>query len=460
MKSRSLKPALRRPLLAAALLTASILPAMAESLGDAMVSAYRNSDLLDQNRAVLRAADEDVAIALSALRPVLTWALESQYTNTNAQAGVAHTTTTSLGLTAQMTLFDFGRSQLAIDAAKETVLATRQALVNIEMGVLIDAVSAYLDVRSATQQVELQENSVRVLGEEERAARDRFEVGEITRTDVSQAEAALAATRASLAAAVGELEVASETYKAITGAYPGSLEVPPPLPSLPNNMESAQQIAQRTHPAIRQAQRSAAASELQVAIAAANRRPTVTGSATAQIDQHQDKQMGVGVSLSQTLYSGGRLSAAHRQAMANRDQARASLLATSKSVTQAVGTAWAGIDVARAQISAIREQIAAAQLAYDGVREEATLGARTTLDVLDAEQALLEARADMITAEADLQLAHYQLLSSMGLLTVEHLQLGIPTYDPSAYYNSVKTAPFTSNQGQSLDRVLRAIGRN
>ena len=145
--------------------------------------------------------------------------------------------------------------------------------------------------------------------------------------------------------------------------------------------------------------------------------------------------------------------------MAQRDSARASLLNVSRQVNEAVGIAWAGIDVARAQIGAIDEQIVAARAAYEGVREEATLGARTTLDVLDAEQSLLAARADKITAEANLQLAHYQLMSAMGLLTVENLKLGIPTYDPSAYYNAVQDAPYTSRQGESLDRVLRAIGK-
>ena len=145
--------------------------------------------------------------------------------------------------------------------------------------------------------------------------------------------------------------------------------------------------------------------------------------------------------------------------MANRDAARSALLNTSRAVNEAVGNAWANIDVARAQIGSMDEQIAAAQQAYDGVREEATLGARTTLDVLDAEQSLLEARADKITAEANLQLAHYQLLAAMGVLTVKDLQLGIPTYDPSAYYNAVRDAPYTSRQGESLDRVMRALNK-
>lgn len=483
MFGKTLK-ALRRPLFAALIAGASALPVSAETLADTMVSAYRNSALLDQNRAVLRAADEDVASAMSALRPVVSWILQHGYSRSDSQSEgwYVNSRQTSLQLQAQMTLYDFGRSQFAIDGAKENVLATRAALVGVEQDVLLSAVQAYLGVRSAIEQVDLQENSVRVLSQEQRAATDRYEVGEITLTDVSQADAAVAAARASLASAQGNLAVARESYLAVTGHLPGKLSAPPPQPKLPANVEQARLVAQRTHPGISQAQHAAAGAELGVSAAAAERNPTISGNVTASANKsHQGESLGsslaggivvrppassrsdslsVGVQMQQTIYSGGRLSSLHRRAMAQRDAARAQLLNTSRQVNQAVGNAWSGIDVARAQIKAIDEQIAAAQQAYNGVREEATLGARTTLDVLDAEQSLLVARANKISAEADLQLAYYQLLSAMGLLTVENLKLGIPTYDPSAYYNAVRNAPSTSSQGKSLDRVLRAIGKS
>lgn len=453
---------LRRLALGTAMAVMAALPASAESLADAMVAAYRHAALLDQNRAVLRAADEDVATAMAALRPVIGWTLEHQFREVQG----AETRSLTASLVAEMTLFDWGRSRLAIDAAKEIVLATRAQLVSVEQDVMLQAVEAYLNVRSQRQQVALQENSVRVLTEEERAANDRYEVGEITVTDVSLAEAQLAQTRAQLASARGSLSVAVEGYKAATGRAPGDLSAPPKLPTLPKSVKAAQEIAQRTHPTVEFAQRNVAAAEIQVEAAAAERRPTLSGTASVyaqDTSQSPDDRLikggTVGLKMSQTLYSGGRLSAAHRKAMANRDRARAALLQSSRQVAQSVGVAWANIDVARAQISAINEQIAAAQQAYEGVREEATLGARTTLDVLDSEQSLLEARANKITAEANLQLAHYQLLAAMGLLTVENLKLGIPTYDPSAYYNAVREAPYTSTQGQNLDRVLRAIGK-
>ena len=464
---------IRRRLAVAALALGTLLSspaAWAESLADTLVGAYRHSALLDQNRALLRAADEDVAAAMASLRPVLQWAASHNF----QQVDGAESVSTSLDLTAQMTLFDWGRNQLAIDIAKEQVLATRESLVAVEQDVLLGAVQAFLDVRSAEQQVALQENSVTVLTRERQAAQDRFDVGEITSTDVALADARLAASRAGRAAAQGQLEIARESYRAAVGRGPGRLDAPPPLPKRPASLDAAQDTARSSHPTIRQTKRTVAAAELGVAAAAAERNPTITGSiglgttrrsGDASISgvttrRTQDPStLRAGVQASQTLYSGGRLPAAHRRAMAQRDSARSVLLNVSRQVDQSVAVSWANIDVARAQIGAIDEQISAAQQAYEGVREEAMLGARTTLDVLDAEQNLLQARADKITAEANLQLAHYQLLASMGLLTVEHLKLGIPTYDPSAYYNAVRNAPYTSTQGENLDRVLRAIGK-
>ncbi|MFV0410493.1 MAG: TolC family outer membrane protein [Paracoccus sp. (in: a-proteobacteria)] len=441
----------------AALLIGAALPAAAETLGDTLVAAYRHSALLDQNRALLRAADEDVATAMSALRPVVEWALSHQFTETNTEYSNSESTVTTLGLTASMTLYDFGRSRAAIDMAKESVLSTRYALLAVEQDILLDAVQAYMDVREAIEQVDLQQNSVRVLGQELQAAQDRFEVGEITVTDVALASAQLAASRASLSAAEGELEVAREAYAAATGAKPKGLASPPPLPKRPASLAAAQATAQKTHPSILQAGREVAAAELNIVAVNSERNPTISGSANALVDKERNEQNTLGVEMKQTIYSGGRLSATSRKAMANRDAARSTLLNASRQVNQAVGNAWANIDVAKAQIGAIEEQIKAARQAYDGVREEAMLGARTTLDVLDAEQSLLEAHADKISAETNLQLAHYQLLAAMGLLTVKDLKLGIPTYDPSAYYNAVRDAPYTSRQGESLDRVLKRI---
>ena len=254
--------------------------------------------------------------------------------------------------------------------------------------------------------------------------------------------------------------VAREAYKAATGAYPRNLATLPPSPKLPRTLDEARATALRLHPSIKQAQRQVTIADLQVALAGKQRLPTVTGSIGFQEFEGSGNAATAGLQASQTIYSGGALAAAHRKAIAGRDAARAGLSQVGLIITQNVANAWSGIEVAQAQIRAIDQQIQAATVAYNGVKEEATLGARTTLDVLDAEQELLNARADRIDAAANLQVAYYSVLSSMGLLTVENLKLGIPTYDPAAYYNAVRNAPVTSVQGESLERVLRSIGKN
>lgn len=434
------------------------LPASAETLADAMVSAYKTSNLLEQNRAVLRAADEDVASAVSALRPVLNFVAGADYQK--PVSPVSDNYSASAALAAQITLFSSGRNRLSIDIAKETVLATREALVGVEQNVLLSAVQAYFGVRSAEENVANNSNSVLVLDETLRATQDQFDVGEVTRTDVALAEAQVAAGRAGLAAAQGELNAARESYKAVVGHYPGKLAAAPRAPALPGSVEEAQNIALRTHPAILQAQHQVAAADLGVALGAAQRYPTVTADASVAVDDDGTDISSVGVRLTQPIYAGGRLSSIHRRAVAQRDNARAGLQQTSVIVMQNVANSWADIAVSRAQIEATDRQISAATIAYDGVSEEAKLGARTTLDVLTAEQSLLDARSSLITAAANFQVANYALLATMGLLTVERLNLGIPVYDPAAYYNAVKNAPPSSVQGATLDRVLKAIGRN
>lgn len=436
--------------------------AQAETLADALVAAYKNSHLLDQNRAVLRAADEDVAVAVSTLRPVVAYTAQAGWAradvSTAGGTAVVEGLSASLVLSAEMTLIDFGRRKLGIEIAKESVLATRQALIQVEQNVLLATVQAYVDVRLAQDVVALRESNLRLITQELRAAQDRFDVGEITRTDVSIAEARLAASRAALAAAQGQLMIAREAYKAATGAYPGKLAALPKAPALPRTMEEAQGVARGTHPLIRQAQHQVTVADFQVEAAKAERMPTIGGGVKLSTDDEDMQSSSVGLTMSQTLYAGGRLSALQRKALAGKDAARAALQQTAVGVVENVGVAWANLAVASASIEASDLQIRAAQAAFDGVREEAAAGTRTTLDVLDAEQELLDARNARLEAEAQRYVAVYQVLATMGLLTVEHLQLGIPTYDPDAYYGAVEKAPSHSAQGKKLDRILEKIG--
>jgi outer membrane protein len=441
--------------------------ASAETLMDALVSAYNNSHLLEQNRAVLRAADEDVAQAVALLRPTLDYNVNRSFDQDFDENWTRAYDT--LELTSQLTLFDFGRNRMGVEAAKEGVLAAREGLIAQEQQVLLSAVEAYMNVRRTQEVVTLRQNNVRVLNEEVRAANDRFEVGEVTRTDVAQAQSRLALAESDLAAADADLEAAREAYRLAVGRYPADLASPPTLPSIPSLENEARNIAVRTHPLILQAQRFVTVAEINAEIAQAAVLPTVGVSANVGYAESRQQlsssgnlepTAGVGVGLSGPIYQGGSINSLYRQASAQRDENRALLLQTSAEISQRLGLAWAVAESSRAQLEATGRQIEAAQIAFEGTREEATLGARTTLDVLNAEQELLNARAEEIDANAEEQIAYYSLLAAMGRLTVDYLNLPVTAYDPSIYYNSVRNAPpITSKEGIKLDRVLRNIGK-
>jgi outer membrane protein len=212
-----------------------------------------------------------------------------------------------------------------------------------------------------------------------------------------------------------------------------------------------------------QSQFQAKAADLGVQRAKAEMRPSLDGSTaySESFDQNGFNNQGVSLSLkfSQTIYAGGRLSSAFRKSIAQQTEAHAAQMQTGVNVTEAVGKAWSNILVANASIAANDEQIRAAQAAYDGVKQEADLGSRTTLDVLNAEQNLLSAKASRLQAQANLYVNQYSLLSAMGLLTADKLHLGIPTFDPQAYYNAVKKAPATTARGARLDRILKTLGK-
>lgn len=451
-------PAMRLRILAFAVCIA--VPAMtpdlakAETLRDSLVAAYLNSNLLEQNRALLRATDEDVAIALSALRPqVSATSTISQSDRASNFGGGSLTSSVELGIS--LLLYDSGRTKLGVEAAKETVLAARAQLLNLEQQVLLNAVGAYLGVLRDARVVSLRDNNLRLITQELRAARDRFDVGEVTRTDVAQAEARLAQARGDLAEARGNLAISGELYKATVGKAPGALSAIRTLPPLPNAVGEARAIGERTHPAIKQAQRQIRANELNAARARAAVKPTINLSASAGHNSGIDNNSSVGLQMTVPIYQGGQLKALERKALAQVHASRAGLNQTVLEVRQSVGESWSQLAIANAQLEASERQIRAAQVAFNGVREEAKLGARTTLDVLDAEQLLFDARTNRVVFETQVYAAAYQLLSSMGLMTVSNLKLPVKQYDPAEYYNAVKSAPVPrTKQGEKLDRIL------
>ena len=321
-----------------------------------------------------------------------------------------------------------------------------------------------MEVLRSRKTVTLRQNNLRVIKEELRAARDRFEVGEVTKTDVALAEARLAASVSALAVAEGERAQAEESYKQTVGSSPKGLTAPGRLPKLPSSAAASKKSAVQNHPDIIAIQHDIKQAEYNMKRAEGAYHPTVSLSSSLNyIDQEADdfqRSGSVSLSAEGPIYTGGRLPALLRQATARRDAQRSLLHLTRLRLEQEAGSAFALLQMARSGREASEEQIRASRVAFEGVREEAKVGARTTLDVLNAEQELLDAQAGLISAEADEQIAAYRLLAQMGKLTVDDLNLPVQKYDPLEYYNLVKGAPTAlSKRGKQLDKVLRAISK-
>ncbi|MBT8152633.1 TolC family outer membrane protein [Epibacterium ulvae] len=441
----------------------------ADNLSDALIGAYKSSGLLEQNRALLRVADEDVAAAVASLRPIVSWALTATHQYTRApgtftlQDGDTNAFDASINLT--WVLWDGGQRQFTRRAAQEAVLATRHTLLDVEQQVLFSAVTAYVSVLFQEENVRLRSNNLRLLREELRAAQDRFEVGEVTRTDVALAESSVAGAQADLIQARGDLASARATYKQVVGREPGATQGQPPLPSGARSERDSQYLARRNHPSLLSQQHAVKSAELRVESTRAALGPSFTlrgGIGHNQVfDQRTDTDTrNLSLELGQTIYAGGARQSALRADRARLDAEKGVLLTVQRQIEQGVSAAFATLAANRASLTSSEQQVRSARVAFDGVREEATLGARTTLDVLEAEQELLDAQVERVQARANLSLAAYELLQSQGLLTAEHLNLAVEVYDPTLYYNLVKDAPGKgSKRGKDLDRVLKALGK-
>ena len=472
-------PRLRRLLLSGAL--AALLPsgpAGAESLADALVKAYQTSPLLDSNRAALRGLDESVAQAKAQRRPQIGAGVSGSSQSNIVEDPEEQLNVIQAGLNAQLLIYDHGQTRAAIESARNTIAAGRADLKDIEQLVLFNAVAAYVDVRQNQEFVRLANTDIDRLNETLRATRDRFDVGEVTRTDVSQSESRLAESRSTLAAAEGQLEIARQAYRVAVGTLPDRLEPVPPLPQLPASLATATQIGLEHNPAIVAAQFAERAAVYDFDRARAAKGPTVSISAQAggqrdnnpqnrssQLDPERSPWDGqayaeVTIDGNLPLYTGGLNDSVIRQAQALLDQRRFELQDEARNVTEAVAAAWTELDVARASIVARREQAEAARIAAEGVAEEARLGARSTLDVLDAVQEQLQAEAESVRALRDEYVAGYAVLQAMGLLTVEHLRLGVTPYEPDANFRRVQNAPPGGYDTSAVDRIRARWERN
>lgn len=448
--------------MAAALTIGWVGAATADTIRDAMADAYDNSQLLEQNRMLLRVQDENVAQAISQLYPVLNFVASNTRNLTN------DTTVATASLVGELVLYQGGQRRNAISAAEATLEATREQLVSLEQQVLLDAATAYLGVWRDIQVVSVSEANVRVITQQLRAAQDRFEVGEDTRTSVAQAEAQLAAARSNLAASRGALEISRELFNLAVGRYPNGVGGPGSMPTLPHSEAAAEALARQQHPSVRALQNEVTAAEFAVLQAQGARLPTIDLQAnltnTFENSANPLQEGGnasIALGLRAPIYQGGRIGSLERQAMAQVANTRARLNQQVLLNLQAIGNAYARLRIASAQIQASDQRIIAAELAFEGVREEAALGARTTLDVLDAEQDLLDARISRIQAQTDLFIAAYGVMAASGILTVENLHLPVQAYDVDAYPAAFPAGQprITSPQGEQLDSLLQRLGR-
>jgi outer membrane protein len=430
--------------------------AAAETLRDALVRTYATNPILTGARAQLRAIDEGVPIARSENR------LQVGGTAglTQDLGGIGKLRNGGRALTAgvdlEYPLFNGGRVRNSVRSAEARVTAGRADLRTTEGNVFTQAVGAYMDVIRDLSIVELNQGQVRVLETNLQASRDRFQVGDLTRTDVAQSEARLAGARSQLAGAQGQLTVSRENYRRLIGVWPDDLAPPPPLPPLPNTADQAVQVALGNSPSIAAITANSQAAQYDVRVARAGRLPTlgattgvsynnylgtlersVGAPAGVNLDQTQTNQT-VGLTARIPLYQGGLVGARVRQAQAIENQVIEQTVEVERFVVADARGAFASYLAAGETIRASEAAVAANELALEGTRAENSVGTRTILDVLNAEQELLNSRVTLVTARRDQYVAGFALLNAMGRAEMRDLGLdGGALYDPVANYGRV-----------------------
>lgn len=439
---------------------AHVSTAEAESLRRALARAYLNNPQLGAERARQRATDEVVPQALAGWRPTVT---------ANGDYGVlkdeviTRTSRTKNGreprgysITLTQPVFEGMRTYFGTLQAEANVKAGRQTLLNVQQTVLLDGVTAYMNVIRDRTIVSLRRKNVAVLQEQLRASQARFNVGEITRTDVAQARARLSQSQSSLAVAKSNLAASAAFYVRVFGVRPKKLYYPKTtLARLPKNLKGAVRIAEEQNPNVLAASFTEIAARYAIKVARGNLLPTL--SVQAQYSRRErdsaalfkNEQGSVIGSLTVPLYQAGTVYSSIREAKQTANQRRLQILDARRQVRQNVVTSWNNIIAAHEAIRAARQQVSANELAFNGVKQEALVGSRTTLDVLDAEQELVDSRVSLVQAQRELVVARYQLLASIGHLTANDLNLGVNRYDPEANYLRVRDKLFGADVPES-----------
>ena len=432
--------------------------ASAESLREALATAYTANPTLGAERARQRATDEGVPQALAGMRPTITASgdfgaqrdevrsrISTLTGSTRVVSDETFTAPRGYSLSLRQNLFDGFRTITRTAQAEANVRAGLGLLNNTEQNILLDAATAYVDVLRDTALVRLTEGNVRVLREELSSTQARFDVGELTKTDVAQAEARVSGSMSEVSQARANLAASRATYRQIIRRPPGTLRQPKSIaPLLPKTLQSAFQIAETEHPALQSARFTVEASDHEIEAIRGEFLPTLTLETdyserweTSDSTLQAERSSIVG-RLTIPLYQAGSVSSRVRQARQTATQRRLEAEDVRAEIRAAVATAWDGLTAARAQIVADRQQVRAAGVALDGVRQEQRVGQRTTLDVLDAQQELLSAQVNLETSTRNEVVAAFTLLAAVGRLNVGSLNLPVARYDPSEHYNRVR----------------------
>lgn len=424
-------------------------PAMAESLTEALSTAYATNPTLDAQRAALRATDEEIAKALSGWRPTVSVSGSGgfEHQENRASGGVkvdSDLNPWSVALSGTQPIYRGGRTKAETSAAENQIMAGRAQLKSTEQSVLLSVVQAYVSIITNQAVLELNQKNVQVLQRELDAAQDRFRVGELTRTDVAQSEARLAEAMSNLKSSEADLNASRQNYERVVGNAPGSLDALPTLPPMPPSVEEARSIALAENPDLAAARYAEAAARDGVDVARSAILPQVNlhgqvarlGDQSASVSRTDDALIELQVSV--PLYQSGSEYATIRQNQQSASQALSQVSVAQRSVIENASNAVDQLRAARAVIESQRKAVSANALALEGVRQEAAVGSRTVLDVLDAERELLNSNVSLVRAQGTEYTAAFSLLAAVGRLTAEGLALPGDRYDPLAHYDNTR----------------------
>ncbi|QWC56782.1 TolC family outer membrane protein [Erythrobacter sp. 3-20A1M] len=429
-------------------------PAQADTLREALLSAYLDNPTLEAARAQQRAEDENVPIQKAQGRPNVSGTGQYvEYVKTSSNSFNSPSRSFGTNVDLAVPIYSGGAVKNSVRAAETRVQAGRADLRATESAIFSQVVAAYMDVLRAQALVGLNINQVEVLSVNLQATSDRFEIGELTRTDVAQSQARLALAQGDLRNAQANLIAARETYVQLVGEAPTDLQPPPPLPNLPDSVETAVDVALESNPDLIAARERADAADYDIDVAGAGRYPRLSvftsggyanylGSAGSQINPvvtQAQTTASAGVQFTIPIFQGGLPAARQRQAQARAGAALEQVVATERDIISQVRAAWSSYRAALQIIESSQVAVDAADLSLEGVRAENSIGNRTVLEVLNAEQELLNARAQLVTARRNAYVAGFSLLAAMGRAEARDLGLdGGVLYDPVTNYDRVQ----------------------